>query len=136
MDVGGRRRGEGEAEEAFPPRFQQNVQPVQELRRIDDAEKLDVVIPEHDAVIAGAPADMAAARGYGEAQTPPRVAGGFKVADADQGMIDSGQGTRRYGRHQNDDPGCFRNSISSSVEGRPRMRLRCGKRPNRWMIRR
>ncbi len=32
---------------------------------------------------------------------------------------------------QNDEPGCSRKAISSSVESRPRMRLRWGKRPKR-----
>ena len=136
MDVGRRCGGEGEAEQAFAARFQQGVQPVQELGRIDDAEEFDIVIPEHDAVVAGAPADMTATRGHGEAQMPPRGTGGFKVADADQGVIDPAQRIGGDGGHQYDDPGCFRNSISSSVEGRPRMRLRWGKRPNRSMMRR
>lgn len=36
---------------------------------------------------------------------------------------------------QKDEPGCARNSTSSAEESRPRIRLRCGKRPNLSMIR-
>jgi hypothetical protein len=35
---------------------------------------------------------------------------------------------------QNELSGCFRNSASSAVVVRPRMALRCGKRPKRWMM--
>ena len=42
--------------------------------------------------------------------------------------------TRDAPRDQNPDPGSLRNSTSSGVDSRPRMALRCGKRPKRSMI--
>ena len=35
---------------------------------------------------------------------------------------------------QNEEPGSRKNATSSAVDGRARMRLRCGKRPKRWMM--
>jgi hypothetical protein len=41
---------------------------------------------------------------------------------------------RRNSDRQRDEPGCCRNTTSSSVEVRPKISFRCGKRPKRSMI--
>ena len=56
---------------------------------VDDAQQLEIVVLEHDAVIGRAPADMPPARRRVEAQ--PRIArpGRLEVADADDDMVDA-----------------------------------------------
>lgn len=47
-------------------------------------------------------------------------------------FLDLGESPRAL--RQKELPGCLRNSVSSGVEARPSMALRCGKRPNRSTI--
>src|SRR5262249_52328838 len=61
---------EGETQQAFAL-GQELVEIIGELARIEDAQQLDVAPLEHDAVVAGAPADMAAAWREAEARRPP-----------------------------------------------------------------
>jgi hypothetical protein len=65
------------------------VQVVGELGGIDDAEQLDVIVREHQAVVGGAPADVTAARRRPEAE--PFVAGPrwVEIAHPDDHVVDA-----------------------------------------------
>src|ERR1700720_776346 len=63
-------------------------EPVAVLVALDKAQELDVVAPEHDAVIGGALADMAAARGHGKTEPRPAKPGALQVTDADDDVVD------------------------------------------------
>ena len=69
--------------------LQEPVQAVAELARIDDAQQLEIVALEHDAVIGGAPADMPAARRRVEPQPGVLRSGNLEIADPDDGMVDA-----------------------------------------------
>ena len=57
---------------------------------LDKAQQLEIVAPEHDAVIGGALPEMAAARGQVKAEPGPAHAGMFEIAHADDDMVDPG----------------------------------------------
>ena len=61
---------------------------------------------------------------------------GLGQAGQDRGCDAAGRCSTRCATWpvQKDEPGVFRNSSSSSLEGRPRMALRCGNLPNRAMM--
>jgi len=86
-----RGRRKSHCHQPFAP-SQKCVEVLNKVARIDDAEQLDVVGGEHDAIIAGALPDMAAARRQCEAETAPAGAGTFEIPHPDDGMIDP-----RYG---------------------------------------
>ena len=71
---------------------EKSVETLNEVDWVDDAEQLDVVGREHDAVVAGALPDVAAARRQRETQTAPARAGKFEIPHPDNDMIDP-----RYG---------------------------------------
>lgn len=87
--VGGRARGESDAARALA-RLEEIAEPARTLRRIDQAEQLDVVAWKHDAVIAGALLQMPPARRQREAQPLPPHARPIEIGDRDQHMIDAG----------------------------------------------
>jgi hypothetical protein len=57
-------------------------------RALRAPEQLDVIVPEHDAVILRAEG-VVAARRHGEAHAPERVASGVKIAHDDHDVIDA-----------------------------------------------
>ena len=89
--LGWRGRRKGRRHHSFS-RDEKCVEVLDEVARVDDAEQLDVVGREHDAVIAGALADVAAARREREAKPAPAGAGTLEIPHPDNDMIDP-----RYG---------------------------------------
>ena len=83
---------EGQPQKALAALGQELVQIVGELRCVQNAQQLDVVAPEHDAVIRRAPAGVPAARRYGEPQPPPCGVGRLQVVNPDQRVVDRAQG--------------------------------------------
>ena len=82
--------GEGETQQAFAL-DQEPVQIIGELGGIDDAEQLDIARLEHDAVVGGAPADVATARRQGESEVLEARPRCFQIPDSDEAMIDAGE---------------------------------------------
>src|SRR4029077_7694145 len=73
---------------------EKSVETLNEVAGIHAAKQFDVVGPEHDAVIAGALPDMAAARGQREAETAPTHARKFEIPHPDDDMINPRYGPR------------------------------------------
>src|SRR5215472_4837816 len=65
-------------------------------RGVEDTEELEIIMLEHDAVIAGAAPEMRAARARREAQSRPHHARRLEIAHRDQQMIDAGDAAPRH----------------------------------------
>ncbi len=108
---GGVVTGKGDAQQPLADCRQEAVEAVAERRRVDNAQKLEVVALEHDAVVGGGPADMPAARGRVEAEPGPLLTGGRQILDPDDQVVEAANGALH---------GCFPSITATGIadEGR------------------
>ncbi len=85
IDVAGT---EGDSHQPFTVFLEMLVEIHREALRVDDPTHLEVVVGEHDAQVARAPFDVAAARRYREAEAFELRARVVKVSRGDDRMID------------------------------------------------
>src|SRR5580704_1985637 len=86
---GGFRRAigrEGYRHRALAP-FEEGFEPLGMFVALDDAQQLQVIAPEHEAVIGGALPQMSAARGQGEAEPDPAHPRAFEIAHRDDDVV-------------------------------------------------
>ena len=68
---------------------QEPVEPMNVLRRVYHSQQFDVIVLEHDGVVAGTPADMATARRRRETEPRIGIACAVEIGDADNGVVDT-----------------------------------------------
>jgi len=70
--------------------LQTGIKAIDALIRINNTQKLQIIIGKHHAIIGSPPTNMAATRGQGKAEPPIKPGGRLKIMGDGKGMIDPG----------------------------------------------
>src|SRR6516225_3061959 len=80
---------------------QERIEALDEIIRVDNAEKLDVIGGKHDAIIRRPLADVAPPRRQREAEAGPGHPRMLEIADADYDVVDTGYAVAHAGGEGN-----------------------------------